>query len=80
MAASGKVVDLRKLLADRFPHAPAPAGTRLSTGLSSLDQTIGGGFPKSAITELICPQVSAGSASSFMRFSKRRSTIVIFSH
>jgi len=63
MAASGKVVDLRKLLADRFPHAPAPTGTRLSTGLSSLDQTIGGGFPKSAITELICPQVSAGSAS-----------------
>jgi hypothetical protein len=63
MAASDKVVDLRKLLADRFPHAPAPAGTRLSTGLSSLDQTIGGGFPKSAITELICPQVSAGSAS-----------------
>ena len=63
MAASDKVVDLRKLLADRFPHAAAPAGTRLSTGLSSLDQTIGGGFPKSAITELICPQVSAGSAS-----------------
>ena len=63
MAASGKVVDLRKLLADRFPHAPAPTGTRLSTGLSSLDQTIGAGFPKSAITELICPQVSAGSAS-----------------
>jgi hypothetical protein len=63
MAASGKVVDLRKLLAERFPHAPAPAGRRLSTGVSSLDQTIGGGFPKSAITELISPKLSAGSAS-----------------
>src|ERR1700730_18042263 len=63
MAASGKVVDLRKLLVKRFPHAPAPASTRLSTGLSSLDQTIGGGFPKSAITELISPNFSAGSAS-----------------
>jgi hypothetical protein len=63
MAASGKVVDLRKLLVERFPHAPAPASTRLSTGLSSLDQTIGGGFPKNAITELISPNFSAGSAS-----------------
>jgi recA bacterial DNA recombination protein len=63
MGASGKVIDLRKLLAARFPHAPAPAGTRLITGLSLIDQTIGGGFPKSAITELISPSVSAGSAS-----------------
>src|SRR6202521_743901 len=57
------VVDLRNLLAERFPHTPAPAETRLITGLSFLDQTIGGGLPKGAITELISPQVSAGSAS-----------------
>ncbi len=59
MAASSKIIDLRNLLANRFPHAPAPAGTRLITGLASLDQAIGGGLPKGAITELI----SAGSAS-----------------
>src|SRR6202022_2511376 len=63
MAASGKVVDLRKLLAERFPHLPAPAGTRVITGLSSFDQTIGSGLPKSAITELISRNLSAGSAS-----------------
>src|SRR5438552_2824675 len=63
MAASGKVVDLRKLLAERFPQAPASAEGRLITGLSFLDQTIGGGLPKGAITELISSQVSAGSAS-----------------
>src|SRR5438876_12360051 len=57
------VVDLRNLLAERFPHPPASAETRLITGLSFLDQTIGGGLPKGAITELISPQVSAGSAS-----------------
>src|ERR1700674_5230006 len=57
------VVDLRNLLAERFPHTPAPAETRLITGLSFLDRTIGGGLPKGAITELISPQVSAGSAS-----------------
>ena len=63
MAASGKILDLRKLLAERFPHAPAAAAKCLITGLSSLDQTIGGGLPKGAITELISPRISAGSAS-----------------
>jgi hypothetical protein len=57
MAASGKVIDLRNLLAERFPRAPLPAETQLLiTGISSLDQEIGGGLPKSAITELISPQ------------------------
>src|SRR5437667_5478147 len=62
-APGSSVVDLRNLLAERFPHAPPSAETRLITGLSFLDQTIGGGLPKGAITELISPQVSAGSAS-----------------
>jgi hypothetical protein len=63
MAASGKIVDLRKLLAERFPHAPATPGTRLVTGLPFLDQAIGGGLPRGAITEMISPRKSAGSAS-----------------
>jgi hypothetical protein len=63
MAARGKIIDLRKLLTERFPHAPAARATRLVTGLSFLDQTIGGGLPKGAITELISAQISAGSAS-----------------
>ena len=63
MARADCIVDLRKLLAERFPHEPASAPTRLSTGLNCLDQTIGGGLPQSAITELISPKRSAGSAS-----------------
>jgi recA bacterial DNA recombination protein len=62
-APAGAVVDLRKLLAERFPHPPFSAITRLVTGLSFLDQAIGGGLPKGAITELTTPQISAGSAS-----------------
>lgn len=57
------MVDLRNLLAERFPHMPVPAAPCLITGLSFLDQMIGGGLPKGAITELISPQISAGSAS-----------------
>jgi len=57
------IVDLRNLLAERFPRAPSPAATVLTTKLPFLDHAIGGGFPKSAITELISPKPSAGSAS-----------------
>src|SRR5947207_15231525 len=60
---AGAIVDLRKLLAERFPNVPVSAATRLATGLSFLDQAIGGGLPKGAITELTTPQIIAGSAS-----------------
>jgi hypothetical protein len=62
MAASSKIIDLRNLLQDRFPHAPPPASVRLATGLPAIDEAIRGGLPKSAITELSSAQVSAGSA------------------
>ena len=63
MPASGKIVDLRNLLAERFPHPPISVRARLTTGLSSLDSILPGGLPQGAITELISPQVSRGSAS-----------------
>ena len=62
MAASRKIIDLRKLLAERFPQPFTPPVPRLATGLPVIDEAIGGGLPKSAITELSSPQVSAGSA------------------
>jgi hypothetical protein len=63
MAANGKIIDLRKLLSERFPQTTTAASACLATGLSFLDQAIDGGLPKGAITELISPQISAGSAS-----------------
>ena len=62
MASSSKIIDLRNLLAERFPQPFTPPAPRLATGLPAVDEAIGGGFPKSAITELSSPQVSAGSA------------------
>src|ERR1700737_2499690 len=62
-APPGLIFDLRNSLAERFPRAPSPAATVLTTKLPFLDHVIGGGFPKRAITELISPQPSAGSAS-----------------
>jgi hypothetical protein len=63
MAASAKIIDLRKLLAERFPHPPLTSATRLVTGLPFFDEPSGGGLPGGAITELISPRTTAGSAS-----------------
>ena len=62
MAARSKVIDLRNLIAERFPQAQPPPPARIVTGLRALDEATGGGLPKGAITELTSPQVSAGSA------------------
>jgi hypothetical protein len=62
MAASSRIIDLRNLLAERFPQPFTSPALRFATGLPAIDDAIGGGLPKSAITELSSPQVSAGSA------------------
>jgi hypothetical protein len=61
MAANHKVVDLRNLLAERFPATnSSPTGTQLVTGIDVFDEN--SGLIKGAITELISVQTSAGSA------------------
>ncbi len=62
MAASS-IIDLRKLLAERFPQEQLPPGDRLVTGLGIFDQALDGGLTKGAITELSNAPPNAGSAS-----------------
>src|SRR4030081_2688434 len=62
MAASSKVVDLRKLLAERYPQIQIAPRACIATGLLELDTTIGGGLPKGGITELSSANISGGSA------------------
>jgi hypothetical protein len=61
--ASAKIIDLRNLLAERFSHPSLTTATRLISGLPFLDERIGGGLPRAAITELISSRTSGGSAS-----------------
>ena len=61
MAASNKIIDLRQLLAERFPQTFAHTADRLASGLPAIDDLLGG-LPKNAITELSSPNPSAGSA------------------
>jgi hypothetical protein len=59
MAARAKIIDLRNLLAKRFPHPSLTKATRIISGLPFLDEPIGGGLPRAAVTELISPVRSA---------------------
>jgi len=69
MAASS-IIDLRQLLAERFPQTFAPAADQLRTGLAAIDLAIGG-LPKNAVTELTSPNWSAGSALLIHAFLQR---------
>jgi len=61
MPRSPKIIELRKILAERFPQK---SGTHLltSTGWSPLDSLLGGGLPAGSITQLVIPSISAGGA------------------
>lgn len=67
MRATGNIVELRRLLAERFPHtglAPdrAKPDQTCPTGASALDALLGGGLPKGELTELVGAGPGSGSA------------------
>jgi hypothetical protein len=51
---------LRELLQERFPQAARPPGRAWATGVPAVDE-LGGGLPRAALTELVCPAPSCGS-------------------
>jgi hypothetical protein len=64
-----EIVQLRQLMGERFPGVPAWSETTTAktpgvwpTSLPSLDAPLGGGLPKSRITEVVSAGSSAGSA------------------
>lgn len=59
---TSSIVDLRKLLAERFPQVRAAPQSRVVPGLPALEAASAGGLPKGAITELTSPHPSAGTA------------------
>jgi hypothetical protein len=60
MAANRQILDLRKLLAERFQQPPNLAGGQINVPL--LERATDGGLRKGAVTEIISPTTSAGSA------------------
>ncbi len=62
MPASPKILELRKILADRFPQTSGAGSLCIPTGWFPLDSLLGGGLPKGAITQLVTPNISSGGA------------------
>ena len=69
MERLSNIVELRKHLAERLPHArlfqpeaPARLSSRWPTGLAQVDALLHGGLPKSGITEAVVSQPGCGGA------------------
>lgn len=67
MRATNNIVELRQLLAERFPHlrqgVPVPAAIETrSCGVPELDAVLGGGLPRGEFTELVADGDGSGSA------------------
>jgi len=62
MLSSSKIIELRKVLAERFPRQSATPSLCIPTGWAPLDSLLGGGLPKGAITQLLIPNISSGGA------------------
>jgi recA bacterial DNA recombination protein len=62
MPLSPKIIELRKILAERYPQQTGIYSLCNPTGWSPLDSLLGGGLPKGAITQLLIPNISSGGA------------------
>ncbi len=62
MRASPKIIELQKLLAEKYPQLPKVAASAVSTGAERWDAALRGGLRKGAVTEVIAAQPGAGTA------------------
>ncbi|MSU33744.1 MAG: hypothetical protein EXS36_01255 [Pedosphaera sp.] len=66
MSAPAQIIELRRILAERFPRAQArpvaPLPAVQPTGVPALDELLGGGLPRGEFTELVGAGHGSGSA------------------
>jgi len=62
MPVSPKIIELRQILAQRYPRQTGTCASCIPTGWPPLDTLLGGGLPKGAITQLLIPNISSGGA------------------
>jgi hypothetical protein len=78
--AALNIVQLREVLGERFSSCrranelPLKRHDVWSTGLVQLDQTLGGGFPTKAISEVVAPQNGSGSALMILQLLRTAAT------
>lgn len=60
--AAAKIIELRQILAEKFPQPVSQRGQTLPTGIPRLDDLLEGGLWQGALTELVASAPSCGSA------------------
>lgn len=60
-ADAAKIIQLRELLKERFPHQSIAPACCISTGHQRLDEVLEGGLWRGVLSELVSPHRSAGS-------------------
>jgi len=80
--AIANIIQLRQLLAEKFPglrtraeEIPVVAKPCWATGMPALDERLGGGLAKQALTEVICPHRSSGGASLVAQLVRRAAAL-----
>lgn len=63
MPQSGKILQLRALIERHLSAPPRRTGALWETGVTHLDQLLGGGLGQGGITEVVCPFPSSGGSS-----------------
>ena len=54
MPSSSKIIELRELLAAKFPSSPRKPAGRLPTEVAQVDALLRGGLPLGGMTEIVC--------------------------
>jgi hypothetical protein len=62
MPKSGKIIELRQLLAARFPQQQMPVSLAIPTGIEHLDASLEGGLSQGSVVQVVAPLPSCGSA------------------
>jgi hypothetical protein len=75
MPAAAQIIDLRRVLAERFPkaHAGRSATARdgVPAGMASLDSLLGGGWPRGQVSELVTGDRGSGATQVLHRMLER---------
>jgi hypothetical protein len=62
MPPSGKIIELRQLLAARFPQQQMPVPLVIPTGVDQLDASLEGNLSQGSVVQIVAPLPSCGSA------------------
>ena len=62
MSPAGKIIELRQLLAARFPPQQMPVPLVIPTGVEQLDASLEGNLSQGSVVQIVAPLPSCGSA------------------